>query len=222
MLPCAILATTSLLLASSCTRLGGAGALGHLPASSLPRHAPARCCAAPPTPRVTIVEANRTDLRAVVDLTMLVFFGELGDDYGFNNNRATAFYELGIDQEASIRKSLAEPGAKSFKAVVDDSMVGFITCTAAGCVTNMAVDPSQRRQGIGRQLVARVIETSVVPVRLEVDLDNEGALALYKACGFVVTDQKKGSRYDIDWWRGRYVDYCQRVCMGYKYDDAPS
>ena len=37
---------------------------------------------------VDIVAAQFADLKAVVNLTMAVFFGELGSDYGFNNNRA--------------------------------------------------------------------------------------------------------------------------------------
>jgi ribosomal protein S18 acetylase RimI-like enzyme len=139
---------------------------------------------------------------------------ELGDDYGFNNNRATAFATLYGDQQKSIRKSLAEPGATSYKAVVDGSLVGFATCTCENVLTNMAVDASCRRRGIGRQLVERVLlDRGRTSVSLEVDADNDSARSLYEDCGFAVTEQKRSTRYAIDWWRGRVVEWTLRLVM---------
>jgi ribosomal protein S18 acetylase RimI-like enzyme len=168
----------------------------------------------PEVPGLTISEAQAPDVEEITRMTMVAFFGELGDDYGFNNNRATAFATLYGDQQKSIRKSLAEPGATSYKAVVDGSLVGFATCTCENVLTNMAVDASCRRRGIGRQLVERVLlDRGRTSVSLEVDADNDSARSLYEDCGFAVTEQKRSTRYAIDWWRGRVVEWTLRLVM---------
>ncbi len=52
----------------------------------------------------------------------------------------------------------------------------------------IAVDASQRRRGIGRQLVGRAIDDARAigskGVRLDVDSDNDAALRLYRSLGF--------------------------------------
>ena len=58
-------------------------------------------------PLVSIAATQPSDLDAVLDLTMEVFFGVLGNDFGFNNNRAVAFSELAGLQRASLRSLLS-------------------------------------------------------------------------------------------------------------------
>ena len=155
---------------------------------------------------VAIEAAGLSDLEPVLNLTMYVFFGELGRDYGFNNNRAAAFAELEGEQRASLREIFADASAASFKATLDDEVVGFVTCSDGGVLTNLAVHPKARRRSIGTSLVQRLLEgvANGAAVTLEVDGDNQRAYELYASCGFAtVVDDKSGTRYAVDWWRGR-------------------
>ena len=71
-------------------------------------------------------------------------------------------------------------------------------------VCNLAVLPEYRRQGIGTALVSHVLEFSKQQgcerCELEVNVCNEGALALYEKCGFERAGIRKNfyrkSRYD--------------------------
>ena len=83
---------------------------------------------------LSILKAQMKDVEDVVDLTINVFFGALGDDMGFNNCRATAFAQLTDEQEQSIRSAILlsykiERGS-AFKATTSDGrLVGFVTAT---------------------------------------------------------------------------------------------
>ena len=103
----------------------------------------------------------------------------------------------------------------SFKASLDETVVGFITCSGDGVLTNLAVDPSARRRRIGQRLVEQLLAS--VPskaVELEVDWDNQAAFELYKACGFAtVVGDKSGTRYKVDWWRGRVREEVFKIVM---------
>ena len=166
---------------------------------------------------ISITEAGPPDYDAVLDLTMRVFFGELGSDFGFNENRRKAFAELSAEQGASLRGILADPSAVSFKASLGESVVGFITCSESGVLTNLAVDPTARRQGLGARLVRQLLATVPRTVELEVDWDNQAAQTLYKAAGFVVIAEPDdaGSRYKVDWWRGKVKEEVFKVVMRY-------
>ena len=58
-----------------------------------------------------------------------------------------------------------------------------------GGITSIAVDPSQRRRGLGRALLASALEylkeNGVEQADLEVDVSNRAAQSLYEALGFV-------------------------------------
>ena len=80
--------------------------------------------------------------------------------------------------------------------------VGMMTVLDEGYISNVAVDPSCRRQGIGRALVEHVIEQAKQMVFKEltigVDLDNFAALRLYTKAGFdrvLVVCEDKDGRY---------------------------
>ena len=59
-----------------------------------------------PTPqrRLTVTDALPSDLEDLTRLTMSVFFGEVGSDWGFNNARAIAFSQLTAEQRESLRE----------------------------------------------------------------------------------------------------------------------
>jgi ribosomal-protein-alanine N-acetyltransferase len=67
-------------------------------------------------------------------------------------------------------------------------------------ITNLAVHPSFRRQGIGRRLLAPVLEDGrrrgIALVLLEVRPTNAEALALYESLGFRVIGRRKGYYFD--------------------------
>tara|TARA_B110001452_G_scaffold79651_1_gene65139 strand:- start:381 stop:935 length:555 start_codon:yes stop_codon:yes gene_type:complete len=175
--------------------------------------------AAPTADCLSIAEASLSDIEQVLDLTMYVFFGELGSDYGFNNNRATAFFQLQEEQSASLRDILSDAASVSYKASVDDEVVGFVTCSGDGVLTNLAVHPKARRRRVGRQLVEALLAgvSDDATVTLEVDGDNTPAFALYTAAGFVVMeDDKSGTRYTVDWWRGRVLEEVFKTVMRYE------
>ena len=71
-------------------------------------------------------------------------------------------------------------------------------------LTNLAVDPEARRRNLGRRLVQQVVAAADTrTVVLEVEQGNDAAISLYRACGFETVSTKSGTRYEVDWWRGR-------------------
>lgn len=73
----------------------------------------------------------------------------------------------------------------------DGQAVGYVGCQTVldeGYITNVAVSPDCRRQGIGRalitELVARARAQALAFVTLEVRASNASALALYEGAGF--------------------------------------
>ena len=165
---------------------------------------------------VSITEAETSDFEQVLNLTMYVFFGEVGGDAGFNNNRERAFEQLEDEQSASLKEILADSSAVSLKAVLDEEVVGFVTCSGSGVLTNLAVHPKARRRRLGTRLVQQLLASVRVDstVMLEVDWDNQPAFELYKLNGFVtVVGDKSGTRYKVDWWRGRVREEVFKIVM---------
>lgn len=72
--------------------------------------------------------------------------------------------------------------------------MGYWKIFDEGHITNVAVVPERRRQGVGRTLLAFVLDVAaregVSSMTLEVRPSNEAALALYRSFGF----QEKGRR----------------------------
>ena len=73
----------------------------------------------------------------------------------------------------------------------EDEIVGFIGLMAVcgeGDITNVAVLPSYRKQGIGDGLVAAMMglakEKNITKIMLEVRASNEAAIHLYEKYGF--------------------------------------
>ncbi|HIX89405.1 MAG TPA: ribosomal protein S18-alanine N-acetyltransferase [Candidatus Agathobaculum pullicola] len=73
----------------------------------------------------------------------------------------------------------------------DGQAVGYVGCQTVldeGYITNVAVSPDCRRQGIGRALIAELVSCARAKelsfVTLEVRASNASALALYEGAGF--------------------------------------
>jgi RimJ/RimL family protein N-acetyltransferase len=94
-----------------------------------------------------------------------------------------------------IRNSIAG-GSVLFVALVDDSVVGWCDVARLGWITQrhsgtlgMGVVAAHRGRGLGRALLAatleRADEVGITRVELRVRVDNEPAIRLYRAFGFV-------------------------------------
>jgi ribosomal-protein-alanine N-acetyltransferase len=94
---------------------------------------------------------------------------------------------------------LTLPGMISFKAVVDHRMVGFIggekqALRKMGWVTNLAVLPDYRRQGIASALLLEFEKSfnDIKTIRLSVRASNNAAIQLYQGLGYKIVDRWKG------------------------------
>ncbi len=107
-----------------------------------------------------------------------------------------------VDGEAYSRETfeylLTSPDSVSYRAVTPEgAMVGFIVGLiephATGHVTTLGVAPEHRRRRIARRMLERVEEgfrrRQVRTIRLEVRSINDGAQALYRELGYVVTQR---------------------------------
>lgn len=100
--------------------------------------------------------------------------------------------------EESIRAMFSEKGYWNLTARDDGSLVGYIGMKAVldeADITNVAVDPERRRQGIGkmllRGLLAKAGELGIRRIFLEVRVSNTAARALYEQAGFRTVDVRK-------------------------------
>ncbi len=85
----------------------------------------------------------------------------------------------------------------------DQHVVGYVCIWEIGDelhITNIAVDPGRRRQGLGRALLTYVMEDGrargLRVVALEVRPSNHEARTLYDSFGFRVVGRRKGYYYD--------------------------
>lgn len=69
-----------------------------------------------------------------------------------------------------------------------------------GHITNVAVDPQARKQGVGRHLLGALLEglagAGVTAATLEVRRGNTAAISLYKSFGFTVEGVRRGYYQD--------------------------
>ena len=100
--------------------------------------------------------------------------------------------------EESIHAMFSEKGYWNLTARDDGSLVGYIGMKAVldeADITNVAVDPDRRRQGIGkmllRGLLAKAGELRIRRIFLEVRVSNTAARALYEQAGFRTVDVRK-------------------------------
>ncbi len=69
--------------------------------------------------------------------------------------------------------------------LADDAIVGFATVRRDGYVLFLAVDPDYRGDGIGKRLIARVVEDNQ-SVSCHARTTNGGALEFYESVGFEI------------------------------------
>jgi len=107
--------------------------------------------------------------------------------------------------EESIRESLLNyPSAFCLVAETDDKIVGYMglwKIVDEGHIMNVAVDPDYRRRHIADAILAVMFdvtrENGIDSWTLEVRVDNEPAINLYKKFGFVEEGIRKGY-YEYD------------------------
>lgn len=98
----------------------------------------------------------------------------------------------------SFEEELANSKARYFAAICDGRVSGYAGLWHVideGHITNIAVLPEKRRNGIGKALLESLIsyaETEkLVFLTLEVRVSNEAAIALYKKYGFEEIGRRK-------------------------------
>ena len=88
--------------------------------------------------------------------------------------------------------------AGAFAAVAEPSYAGFILCRRMATeaeVLTLAVDPDQRRHGLGSALLAAAVdwagEAGADALFLEVACDNAAAIALYQSADFLEVGRRR-------------------------------
>jgi ribosomal-protein-alanine N-acetyltransferase len=104
-----------------------------------------------------------------------------------------ACFERGIAySRQELRRFLSLSTAQGVVAEIQGEIagfvVGYVSIHQLGHVVTLDVAPMQRRRGIGRallsELLRRFASAFVEETRLEVDVENEAAIAFYQRFGF--------------------------------------
>lgn len=101
--------------------------------------------------------------------------------------------------QTSFLNEVDSPQSIFLVAILNGKVVGYggawILVDEAH-ITNLAVDPEMRGQGIGRRLMNEILEKSkergAVCSTLEVRAGNEAAIHLYESMGYVTAGRRKG------------------------------
>ena len=98
--------------------------------------------------------------------------------------------------EAMLREELGK--GIFLVAERDGQVVGYVGCQTVldeGYITNVAVSPDCRRQGVGRALIAELVQRARAQglsfVTLEARASNAPAIAVYEGAGFVRVGVRK-------------------------------
>lgn len=104
---------------------------------------------------------------------------------------------------ASLKRELTHEFSHYYVALLGDEVVGYCglwMILDEGHITNIAVHPSYRRQGIGQLLMDHLLkvanENNLSGLTLEVRLSNFAAQTLYSKNGFVIEGIRKN--YYVD------------------------
>ncbi len=127
--------------------------------------------------KVQIVRTNATHLEAIAELESL------------------CFAEPWSRQSLSL---LLGDVAVGYTALADGKVVaygGMLTVPGEGQITNIAVHPAYRKKGIGRAVLAALIQEAeqrkLDQIALEVRTSNTAAIKLYEQAGFVKAGCRK-------------------------------
>ncbi|WP_214748854.1 ribosomal protein S18-alanine N-acetyltransferase [Exiguobacterium sp. s189] len=109
-----------------------------------------------------------------------------------------ASFSIPWTKEAFMNEMLRNEQAIYFVAVHDKRVVGFVgvwTIVDEGHITNIAVLPEFRGQGIGNQLLTELVafakSKELVGLTLEVRVSNVGAQKLYEQFGFMQAGRRR-------------------------------
>lgn len=85
-----------------------------------------------------------------------------------------------------------------FAVLIDDKLIAYCGMQVAdfeGFITNIAVDPNHRRQGVGRRLLKHLFgfakDNKIASISLEVRPSNTAAIRLYESEGFECVGRRK-------------------------------
>ncbi len=105
---------------------------------------------------------------------------------------------MGPHQTISFSEEMAHARTRLWVAEGPTGLVGYLLAWSVAGETEIlevAVDPSMRRQGIGKALLQRLVAeargTGDCRLLLELRASNSGALALYKGMGFEECGQRR-------------------------------
>ena len=105
---------------------------------------------------------------------------------------AAAFGDPVTEVEGWLTTDLTRSDRRWFVATLDGAAVGSLRVVAEEdgvYITAFGVHPSQQGHGYGRALLSRTLALLLAegrqPIWIEVETDNQAALGLYRACGFV-------------------------------------
>ncbi|EMB33247.1 GNAT family N-acetyltransferase [Treponema denticola] len=131
------------------------------------------------------------------------------DDYKdiWNLNKNALGYDFPLEKtKTQLEKILTGKGAKIFGAFVDDKLIGYVHIADYECSFNdslknimgIAVDPSYRKQGIGRALLTKAEtwarDTGAAGIRLVSSVGRMEAHKFYEAMGYTSKKEQKNFR----------------------------
>ena len=100
--------------------------------------------------------------------------------------------------EAALSEELSNKFSRFFVALLNGEIVGYIgshNVLGEVYITNVAVFPEYRCNGIGEKLIKKLIESveneDADFITLEVRKSNVSAINLYKKCGFCTVGERK-------------------------------
>ena len=121
---------------------------------------------------------------------------------------------------------LSKPSGICLAAMRDGRLVGYLICSRyerVWHIMNVAIDPTERRQGMGSALLTRLIERvgdEGARFTLEVRRSNDGALALYERFGFKVAGIRR--RYYQDNGEDAFVMWRTPATLRGTLEDVPN
>ena len=121
---------------------------------------------------------------------------------------------------------LSKPAGVCLAAMRGSEMVGYLVCSRYDTVwhiMNVAVDPEQRRQGIGAAMLEelfRRIDAQTARFTLEVRESNRPAIELYERFGFRAAGRRR--RYYQDNGEDAVVMWRTQSTMAGSFDDVPN
>ena len=122
-------------------------------------------------------------------------------------NKNALGYDFPLEKtKTQLGKILTGNGAKIFGAFVDDKLIGYVHIADYECSFNdslknimgIAVDPSYRKQGIGRALLTKAEswarDTGAAGIRLVSSVGRTEAHKFYEAMGYTSKKEQKNFR----------------------------